>query len=109
MDVYVDNMIIKNLKAEDHTKDLSQVFKVLSKHGMKLSLKKYFFGVKAGKFLDFIVSQKGIEANPKKIQAIMNMMPPKIVNEVQKLNERITALKRFINYLAKRCMPFSRC
>ena len=101
-------MIINSLKAKDHTRDLSQVFEVLSKHGMKLNPKKYLFGVKAGKFLDFMVSQRGIEANPKKIQAIMNMAPPKVINEVKKLNERIIVFGRFINCSVKRCMPFFR-
>ena len=56
----MDDMIIKSLKAEDHTRDLSQVFEVLSKHGMKLNPKKCVFRVKAYKYLGFIVSQRGI-------------------------------------------------
>ena len=60
-------MIIKSLKAEDHTRNLSQVFEVLSKHVMKLNPEKCVFGVQAGKFLGFIVSQRGMEANLKNI------------------------------------------
>ena len=63
VEVYVNDMIIKSLKAEDHARDLSQVFEVLLKHGMKLNLEKYVFGVQGGKFLGFMVLQKGIEAN----------------------------------------------
>ena len=64
MEVYVDDMIIKSLKAEYYTRDLSQVFEVLSRHGMKLNLEKFVFSVQGGKFLGFIASQRGIEANP---------------------------------------------
>ena len=67
MEVHVDNMIIKSLKAEDHIRDLSQVFEVLSRHEMKLNPEKCVFGVQAGKFLGFIVSQRGMEANLKNI------------------------------------------
>ena len=67
MEVYVDDMIIKCLKVEDYIKDLSQVFEVLSKHEMKLNLEKCVFGVQGGKFLGFMVSQRGIEANLEKI------------------------------------------
>ena len=52
---------------------------------MKLNPEKCVFGVKSGKFLGFMVSQRGIEANPDKIRAIINMEPPKTLNEVQKL------------------------
>ena len=52
---------------------------------MKLNPSKCAFGVASGKFLGFMVSQRGIEANPKKVKAILNMTSPKIVKEVQKL------------------------
>ena len=52
---------------------------------MKLNPSKCVFGVASGKFLGFMVSQKGIEANPKKVQAIINMASPITVKEVQKL------------------------
>ena len=82
VEVYMDDMIIKSLKVEDHAKDLSQVFEVLSRHGMKLNLEKCVFGIKTDKFLGFMMSQRGIEANPKKIQVVMNMAPLKTINEV---------------------------
>ncbi|XP_050238177.1 uncharacterized protein LOC126687665 [Mercurialis annua] len=53
-----------------------------------------------------MTSQRGIEANPEKIKAIMDMKAPRNINEVQKLNGRITALGRFMSCSAKRCLPF---
>ena len=57
--------------------DLKETFDTLRSYNMKLNPGKYAFGVMAGKFLGFIVSQRGIEANPDKIRAIMEMAPPR--------------------------------
>ena len=53
-----------------------------------------------------MISQRGIEANPKKIEAIINMKPQITLNELQKLNRRITALGRFMSHSARKCLPF---
>ena len=53
-----------------------------------------------------MVSQRGIEANPKKVQAIINMASPKTVKEVQNLTRRIAALNRFVSRLTDKCLPF---
>ena len=73
---------------------------------MKLNPSKCVFGVVSGKFLGFMVSQKGIEANPEKVQAIINMASPRTVKEVQKLTDRIAALNRFISRATDKCLPF---
>ena len=73
---------------------------------MKLNPAKCVFGVASGKFLGFIVSQRGIEVNPEKVQAIINMTSPKTVKEVQKLTGRIAALNRFISKATNKCLPF---
>ena len=70
---------------------------------MKLNPGKCAFGVTAGKFLRFIVSQRGIEANPDKIRAIMEMAPPRNVKEV---NGKIAALNRFVSRATDKCLPF---
>ena len=62
----------------------------------------------AGKFLGFMVSQKGIEVNPEKIRAIMELEPPRMVKEVQSLNGKIAALNRFVSRVTDRCLPFFR-
>ena len=73
---------------------------------MKLNPSKCVFGVASGKFLGFMVSQRGIEANPEKVQAIINMASHRIVKEVQKLTGRITALNRFVSKATDKCLPF---
>ena len=76
--VYVDDMLVKSRREEDHLEDLRETFDTLCSYNMKLNPGKYAFGVTAGKFLGFMVSQRGIEANPDKIRAIIEMTPPKM-------------------------------
>ena len=71
--VYVDDMLVKSLYEDDHLDDLWETFDTLWSYNMKLNPNKYAFGVTAGKFLGFMVSQRGIEVNPEKIQAIMEL------------------------------------
>ncbi|XP_077249232.1 uncharacterized protein LOC143888687 [Tasmannia lanceolata] len=65
-EVYVDDMLVKSLKATSHVTNLHEAFTVLPKYQMKLNPSKCAFGVTSGKFLRFMVSQRGIEANPEK-------------------------------------------
>ena len=81
--VYVDDMLVKSQREEDHLKNLRETFDTLHSYNMKLNPSKYAIGVTAGKFLGFMVSQKGIEANPDKIRVIVEMAPPKNIKEVQ--------------------------
>jgi hypothetical protein len=74
---YVDDIIIKRTKQENHIADLQETFANFRKAGLKLNPEKCVFGVKKGKFLGCLVSTKGIEANPNKIEAILWMEPPK--------------------------------
>ena len=73
---------------------------------MKLNPSKCVFGVASGKFLGFMVSQRGVEANPDKVRAIMKMAPPKNIKEVQSLNSRVAALNRFVSRATDKCLPF---
>ena len=63
---------------------------------MKLNPAKCAFGVSAGKFLDFIVNNRGIEANPDKIKVVLDMLPPSNIKDIQCLTGRIAALSRFV-------------
>ena len=72
---------------------------------MKLNPSKCAFGVASGKFLGFMVSQRGIEANLEKVQAILDMTSSKTIKEVQKLTGRIAALNRFISKATDKCLP----
>jgi type II secretory pathway component HofQ len=68
---------------------------------LKLNLEKCVFGVRRGKVLGYLVSVKGIEANPDKINTIVNMKTSGSRKEVQKLTGRIIALNRFMAKLAE--------
>ncbi|XP_052189976.1 uncharacterized protein LOC127799795 [Diospyros lotus] len=67
MEVYVDDMLVKSKQVIDHIRDLEEAFQILRKYQMRLNPLKCSFGVASGKFLGFIVNERGIEANPKKI------------------------------------------
>ena len=73
MEAYVDDMVVKSVNAIDHVRDLEEVFDILRKYGMKLNPAKCAFEIASSKFLGFMVSQRGIEANPEKIKAILEM------------------------------------
>ena len=73
---------------------------------MKLNPSKCVFGVTAGKFLGFMVSQKGIEVNPEKVRAILELEPPMMVKAVQNLNGKVTALNRFVSKAMDKCLSF---
>ena len=76
VEVYVDDMLVKSLEECKHLDDLQETFNTLRQYSMKLNPSKCAFGVASGKFLGFMVSHKGIEANPEKIKAILDMKPP---------------------------------
>ncbi|KAL5575294.1 hypothetical protein UlMin_016993 [Ulmus minor] len=97
MEVYVDDMLVKSLKADKHIDNLRESFEVLREYKMKLNPAKCAFGVTSGKFLGFMVNHRGIEANPAKIQALLDMESPRKVKEVQSLTGQGESL---ILYLA---------
>ena len=106
--VYMDDMLVKSIREDDHLDDLKETFDTLCSYNMKLNLKKCSFGVTARKFLGFLVSQRGIEVNPDKIKAIMELTLPKNVKEVQSLNSKIAALNKFVSRATDKCLPFFR-
>ena len=73
---------------------------------MKLNPNKCAFGVSSGKFLGFMVSDRGIEANPDKIQAILDIKPSQNTKEIQSLTRRVAALNRFVSKASDKCLPF---
>ncbi|GKV13229.1 hypothetical protein SLEP1_g24273 [Rubroshorea leprosula] len=89
LEVYVDDIVVKSLKAEDHLTDLEKTFNNLRKNRMRLNPAKCIFGVESGKFLGFMVSRREIEVNPKKIKAVAEMEPPKSIKDVQRLTGRV--------------------
>ncbi|CAL8112642.1 unnamed protein product [Prunus armeniaca] len=82
------------------------MFGRLKDYRMRVNPTKCAFGVSSGKFLGFMISQRGIEANPKKIKAIINMETPKTQKDIQSLTGHVAALTRFISKATDRCVPF---
>ena len=82
IEVYVDDMLVKSLDEGKHLDDLQETFNTLKRYNMKLNPNKCAFGVALGKFLGFMVSHRGIEGNPEKIKAILDMKPPQSIKEV---------------------------
>ena len=108
MEVYIDDMLVKSLWKEDHVTDLREMFALLQKYNMKLNPAKCTFRVRSGKFLGFMINNKGIEANPTKVQALLDLQSPKIVKEIQKMIGMIADLSRFVDRLTEKCLLFSR-
>ncbi|KAG7583508.1 Ribonuclease H domain [Arabidopsis suecica] len=106
MEVYIDDMLVKSLKKEDHIKHLEECFEILNRYQMKLNPAKCTFGVPSGEFLGYIVTKRGIEANPNQINAFLNMPSPKNFKKVQRLTGRIAALNRFISRSTDKSLPF---
>ena len=73
MEVYMDDMLVKSRMAEDHVEHLIEMFNVLRKYQMELNPLKYAFEVGSSKFLGFMVNDRGIEANPEKMKALLDM------------------------------------
>lgn len=97
VEVYVDDIVVKSEKVEKYVDDLMEIFNVLRNFKVKFNPKKCIFGMAARKFLGFMVSQRGIEANPKIIKAIIEMKPQSSVKVVQRLIGRIKALNHFMS------------
>ena len=76
MEVYINDMLIKSKERPDHTKHLQETFELLRRHNMKLNPLKCAFGVSLGKFIGFMVMQRGIEANPIQLKDIMDSQTP---------------------------------
>ena len=106
MEVYIDDMLVKSTTAELHIAHLSEAFQILRKYNMKLNPAKCAFRVSAGKFLGFIVNHRGIEENPDKIKAVLDMPSPSDIKEVQRLTGRIATLSRFVSRASDKCQPF---
>jgi ribonuclease HI len=107
-EAYVDDIVVKTRKASDLLSDLEVTFGCLRAKGVKLNPKKCVFRVPRGMLLGFIVSERGIEANPEKIAAIINMGPIKDLKGVQRVMGCLVALSRFISRLGEKGLPLYR-
>ena len=103
MEVYIDDMLVKSTTTELHIAHPVEAFLILKEYNMKLNPVKCAFGVSIGKFMGFIVNNQGIEANPNKIKAVLDMPSPSSIKEVQRLTGRIS---RFVSRASNKCQPF---
>ncbi|RVW28333.1 Retrovirus-related Pol polyprotein from transposon 17.6 [Vitis vinifera] len=106
VEVYIDDIVVKSKTREQHILHLQEVFHLLRKYGMKLNPSKCAFGVSAGKFLGFMVSQRGIEVSPDQVKAVMETPPPRNKKELQRLTGKLVALGRFIARFTDELRPF---
>lgn len=97
IEVYIDDILVKSLRSEDHLKHLQETFDILKEYNMKLNPEKCAFRAGSGKFLGFVISNRGIKINPDKIKAIERITVVDNVKAVQRLTGRITAFCRFIS------------
>ena len=105
-EAYVDDIVVKSREARTLIQDLEEIFASLRQVDLRLNPEKCVFGVPSGKLLGFLVSHRGIEANPEKVKAIEEMNPPQTLKKMQKLAGCVTSLGRFISKLGERALPF---
>jgi hypothetical protein len=106
VEAYMDDVVIKTRNPNGLIADLKETFSSLRRFRWKLNPTKCVFRVPSGKLLGFIISNRGIEANPVKILAITNMEAPATIKDVQKLTGCMATLNRFISQLGERGLPF---
>ena len=104
----MDDIVVKSKTKSGLIADLTETFSNLRRYNMRLNPEKCVFGVPAGKLLGFIVSQRGIEANPDKIKAIEALKKPENLKDVQRLTGCVAALSRFISRLGEKALPLYR-
>ena len=76
IEIYIDDMVVKNKMVSEHLGDLRTIFKILKKYKLCLNASKCSFGMGSGKFLSYMVTYRGIEVNPDQIKAINNLQSP---------------------------------
>ena len=77
IEVYIDDMVVKSKVVSEHVGDLTNIFEILRKHKLHLNASKCSFGVGSGKFLGYMVTHRGIDANPNQIKDINKLQPPR--------------------------------
>ena len=105
IEVYEDDMIAKSKNEEEHLVNLRKLFERLRKYRLRLNPAKCTFEVKSGQLLGFIVSQKGIEVDPEKVKAILEMPEPCTEKQVCGFLGSLNYISRFISQLTAICEP----
>ena len=105
---YVDDIAVMSKKGNDLITDLAETFANLRTYKMMLNPKKCVFGVPFGHLLGFVVSHRGIEVNPEKIKAILEISRPHCLKDIQRLTGCVAAVSRFVRRLGETAMPLYR-
>ena len=99
--IYLDDIIVFSKTDNEHLDHLRQVFLKCRKFGISLNPKKTLFGLEEGKLLGHIISKEGSKVDPARIEAILNIIPPRNIKELQAFLGKINFLRRFISNLAE--------
>ncbi|GJS65673.1 reverse transcriptase domain-containing protein [Tanacetum coccineum] len=106
LEVYVDDLVIKSLMEEEIIQVIEETFKILRQINMKLNQKKCTFGIQEGMFLCYKVNADGLKVCPDKADAVLSFPSPRCLKDVQKLNEKLASLNRFMSKSAEKSLPF---
>ncbi|GKA33078.1 reverse transcriptase domain-containing protein [Tanacetum coccineum] len=106
LEVYVDDLVIKSRTEDEITRDIKEMFKTLREINMKLNPKKCTFRIEEGMFLGYKVNTKGIKVCPNKVEAVLSLPSQKCLKDVQKLNEKLASLNRFLSKSAEKSLSF---
>lgn len=102
-------MIMTSRKAESNRSNLKEPSDTIRKYNLRMNLEKCLFVVKAGKFLGFLLTERGIEANPNKCATIISMQSSLNDKEAQLLTGRIETLSRFLLKGVDKGFPYFQC
>ena len=97
MEVYIDDMVVKSRRTNDHVDHLRKSCVRMRHHQLKLNPLKCAFGVRVGNFVGFLVHQRGIEVDQNKAKAIASANAPKNKKEFQKFLVQVNYLRRFVS------------
>ena len=107
LEVYIDDIVIKSASLDSHLADLRLALERMRRYGLKMNPLKCAFGVSAGKFLGFIIHEKGIEIDPKRIEAMRKVEAPTCKKDLQKFLGKVNYLRRFISNLSGKIDAFT--
>ena len=107
LEIYIDDIVVKSDGMDDHLADLRLALERMRQYGLKMNPLKCAFGVSAGKFLGFIIHEKGIEIDPTSIEAIKKVEAPRCKRDMQKFLGKVNYLRRFISNLSGKISAFT--
>ena len=105
IEVYVDDMIARSQTEEEHLDHLQKLFERMKKYKLRLNPNKCTFGVRPGKLLGFVISNKGIEVDLAKVKAIQEIPSPRTEKEVKGFLGHLNYIAGFISHMTATCEP----